>query len=91
MSKYTKELVAKEWDENAEDSDLYEIIEEDDWTQDGKYQFANTVVQTPDGKYWSIRQSRSGSYHTDWYYNDPDVIEVTPHLETITIKKWKSV
>lgn len=91
MSELTKQLIAEEWSKNSEDSDEYVVIEEDDWKQSGKYQFCNTLVQTKDGKFWRIYQSRSGSYHSDWYYDEPDVTEVEPYTETITIKKWKNV
>lgn len=51
------------------DHDLLEIVEEGDWIADGKYHYLDTIVKFKD-QYFSIQESRSGSYHTDWYYND---------------------
>jgi hypothetical protein len=68
------------------------LEEEGEWTQDYKYQNLTTIVKHVEtDTFWAIHQSRSGSYHTDWYYNDPDCNQVKPVEETITIVKWVDV
>jgi hypothetical protein len=71
----------------------FEEVDEGDWTQEGKYQTNKCVVKhTATGKCFEIYQRRSGSYHTDWYYNTPDVgNEVRKVTKTITIEEWEAV
>jgi hypothetical protein len=37
-----------------------------------------------------INESRSGSYHTDWYYSDALIYEVYPVDETRVVRTWHS-
>lgn len=85
MSEEVDKLLAI-WDETYGDGDEEQgltIVEEGEWIDDGKYSYRNTIVKWND-KFWNISESRSGSYHTDYYYNDPEAYEVTPRTETIT-------
>jgi hypothetical protein len=66
----------------------WEVVEETDWTQDHKYQYQETTYHK-DGQYFSVTQSRSGSYHTDWYYNDPECFEVERHEEVKVVVTYK--
>lgn len=73
--------------------DDFEVVyDDDDWTQDHKYQYCYMVVQhRPTGRYFQIDNSRCGSYHSDWYYNTPTVTEVS-RVETVTtVISWKSI
>jgi hypothetical protein len=68
----------------------WEEIEEGDWTQEGKYQFSQSIVSKND-KFFAINQGRSGSYHTDWYYDDAEVYEVVREEKIITTVQWVAV
>lgn len=57
----------------------YEIIEEDDWIAEGKYQYQELVFKI-EGSYYAISQSRSGSPFSDYYYTVDSVNEV-PKLQ----------
>lgn len=70
------------------EDDALEIIEEGDWVSEGKQDICETIVKH-EGKYYEITQSRSGSYYSDYYYDDPDVCEVVP--KEITTTKWVKV
>lgn len=72
----------------------FEIVEEDAWVQDGKYQYKDTIFSYQ-GKYYELTESRSGSPFTDWEYDSeywPDEKEV-PEVEKVptTIYQWKEV
>lgn len=82
-----------------------DVVFETEWEQDGKYQFKRTVVKLTDAAefdpeqwpveatmepgYYLIHDSRSGSYYSDWEYNDPDISKVEPYEVTVT--KWRKV
>lgn len=65
----------REW--IATEGEVGLCVEEGDWEQDHKYQY-NTSVYEYEGVYVQVNQSRSGSYHSDWYYNDPTFTKVVP-------------
>lgn len=71
------------------DSDS-EVIDEGDWIDDGKYSFISSVVRYKD-KFYQIDQSRSGSYHTDYYYNDPEIFEVSRSEKVVVQVVWTKV
>lgn len=83
------ELWEETYGESDEEAGLL-VVEEGDWIDDGKYSFRNTIVSF-EGKFFDIAESRTGSYHTDYYYNDPEAYEVAPHTETITRTVYKRV
>lgn len=60
-------------DELPED---FVLVDDDDWTQDHKYQYLCQIFKDGEGNYFCINNSRSGSYHTDWYYGTPDISQV---------------
>lgn len=71
-------------------TDDFILIEEGSFMQDYKSQHAVEVIQhVASQRYFAIKNSRTGSYHTDWYYDTPSVIEVCPHTKTVTT--WKHV
>lgn len=58
---------------DQEDSPELTIVESSEWEQDHKYQCRETVVHhVASDTFWEFGESRAGSYHTDWYYNDLD-------------------
>lgn len=74
--------------------DGWEEVEEDDWTQDGKYQHGSRVIKhTESGRCFSLNASRSGSYHSDWYYSWDDMTEVKAVTREVTktITEWVAV
>lgn len=72
------------WDEEEYDS----LTVDGDWFDDGKREFRTSVMKVGDS-YYQVDECRSGSYYTDYYYDDPIFYEVEPYTETITITKWK--
>jgi hypothetical protein len=92
MSEEFKDVL-EVWDEAGEESAPefdFEIIEEEDWIDDGKYSFKSTYVKWKDA-YYRIDQSRSGSYFTDYYYDDPTYVQVVPEQVVVTKTIWKAV
>jgi hypothetical protein len=67
-----------------------EVIDEGDWTDEGKYSFNSSVVRYLD-KFYIINQSRSGSYYSDYYYNDPEIYEVSRSEKTVVQVVWTKV
>lgn len=74
---------------NDEDPAL-EIIQDGNWIDEGKRSFRNSIVKI-EGRYYEIEQCRSGSYYTDYYYDDPEVYEVTPKEIVITKTVYERV
>lgn len=67
------------------------LVEEDDWTQEHKYQYCSAVYKCPEGNYFEVSNNRSGSYHTDWYYGEPSVRQVTPVEKVVKTTEWVTV
>jgi hypothetical protein len=61
-----------------------ELIEEGEWVSEGKYENCESIIKYKD-KFFCMIQQRSGSYYTDYYYNDPFFYEVEPKVITKTI------
>lgn len=76
------------WEDLPEDE--FTLSEEGEWEQEGKYQTSYVIMaHKPTNTYWCLNQSRSGSYHTDWYYDTTYITQVEP----VEVKKiiWKEV
>lgn len=74
-----------------EDSDYLEEVEEEDFVQDGKYQHRQVVYYSKKHDvHVAVNETRSGSYHSDWYYQEPDValVEKRERVVTKTITEW---
>lgn len=76
------------------DETRFKIIEEGDWISDHKYQFKDIIFQYED-KFYCLSESRTGSYHTDYYYESedwPEQVEV-PEVEKVEVVKyeWKTI
>ena len=84
-------LYNEDW-EVVEDYEKFETIEEGEWVQDYKYQYKEVVVKFDD-EFYQLNFSRSGSYHTDWYYNDTEGLKVSRQEKVVTqtIVTWEAV
>lgn len=75
--------------------DMYgwEFEEEGDFTQDHKYQYCTSVIKhIASGRCFVVNCSRSGSYHTDWYYTyDSDPCEVKKVEKVVKTIVWEAV
>jgi hypothetical protein len=76
-------------DSDPED-DMIKCVDNGDWIDDGKYSYKKTVYRVcyDTGewtRYFCISEGRSGSYFSDYYYNDPNCTEVFPQQVTTTI------
>lgn len=72
-------------------SDYLKPIEIEDWVQDGKCQYRQCVYFSPKHNvHVSVNETRSGSYHSDWYYAVPTVELVEPRerVVTQTVREW---
>lgn len=74
--------------ENHED---FETIDEGEWVQEHKYQFCEVIVkQLSTERFFRMDVSRSGSYHSDWYYDfsNSELVEVVKTTRTIVVEEW---
>jgi hypothetical protein len=77
---------------HGEDSGPYKVIESGDWIDDGKYSYSDVIFEF-EGKNYRLNKSRSGSYHSDYYYDKDDwgeeveCDEVTK--EVVITHEWK--
>jgi hypothetical protein len=66
-------------------------VEDGDWISEGKYQHQDCVYADDEGNYFMISNSRSGSYHTDWYYNTPTITQVERVVKMVETTTWEAV
>ena len=71
-----------------EDDEL-EIIEEGDWEIEYKDHACKETIVKYEDKYYNIIQGRSGSYYSDYEFDDEEVCEVVP--KEVTNIKWVKV
>ncbi len=77
-----------------EDHPDYEVVDEDDWDDQGKYQYCYPVVRhIESGKFFTFTVQRSGSYFSDYDYDFPDaeLTEVHKVTKTIVTEEWEVV
>ena len=90
MTSFTK-IQIKEivWGDNPD----FQIIEDGDWVNEYKdYDLKETIVQQKStGKYFRIDQSRSGSYYSDYEYDDPKITEVAKVEKIVRSTTWEEV
>lgn len=88
------------WDECSKRSqvvgcDMYgwEYAQEGEFTQDGKCQYSTSIIRhIQSGRCFQVSCSRSGSYHTDWYYTyDNDPVEVKAVEKVVKTIIWEAV
>lgn len=85
VSKETIDKIVDLWEISSKE---LEYIERGSWEVDHKYENRETIVKYQD-KYYCILENRSGSYFTDYEYNDPFVYEVQPIKVEVT--KWAAI
>lgn len=85
-------------DSDYQDGGKFVKVEEGEWKDDGKYQSCKIIFKdTTTDKHYSYWVSRSGSYFSEWYYDQFDynldgkeeVSEVK--LQEVIIKKWMPI
>lgn len=77
-----------------DDSDYLEEVDVEEWTQNGKYQYREAIYfSTKHQVHVAVNEARSGSYHSDWYYNEPDVslCKKVERVVTRTVTEWVTI
>lgn len=70
----------------------WDLVDDDDWTDDGKYQYRSCVYFVPEHDvHVSVSESRSGSYFSDWYYGSKYFTLVAPETKTITVVNYNYI
>lgn len=86
-AKFKKEFLLEI--EQGEEPEGVEVISDGDYVSEGKYERREIVFSFQDKRYM-LTSSRSGSYHTDYYYlsenwgDEHECYEVQPVEKTIT-------
>lgn len=71
-----------EFDGNSENVIL---LEQSEWKIDYKDYASRSTIYKKDTQWFAIYESRSGSYYSDYYYDEPTCEEVIPQeVTTIT-------
>ena len=87
------ELTAEQQEEIFRENNIegfeYEIEEELDWEDDGKYQFGGCVFKHND-KFYLINVTRSGSYFSDYEFQFGDKVREVKKIQVIK-EEWKNV
>ncbi|WP_293935386.1 hypothetical protein [Iodobacter sp.] len=86
-----KELEGIECLDLVDDDGELVVEESAEWISEGKYETGSLILHVKGTElYFCVSNGRSGSYYTDWYYNeDPDVVQVQPKETTVT--RWVPV
>ncbi|KQV99978.1 hypothetical protein [Rhizobacter sp. Root1221] len=86
----TAEQIVELFDEDHED---LEEIEEGEWTceyKDNEYR-SDIMKHLPTDTFWRIDLGRSGSYYTEFFYEDTEATQVRPVEKVVTTTEWKVV
>ncbi len=85
----TEEIKDIAWGDNPD----FVVIEDGDWINEYKdYDVREVIVQQQStGKYFRIDQSRSGSYYSDYEYDDPKITEVAKIVKKVETVYWEEV
>lgn len=68
------------------------LVQDGVWEHDHKTQHKSLVfVHTPTSRHFEIINGRQGSYHTDWYYERPEVYEVRKEVKMVEQVIWHIV
>lgn len=74
-----------------EGDDQYDLMDFDEWIGGGKYESCAPVYRSKtSGQHFAMFISRSGSYHSDYYYNFPSELVEVKEIEVIR-KEWSVV
>ena len=90
MTNFTNEEIKDiAWGDNPD----FIVIEGGGWINEYKdCDVQETIVQQQStGKYFRIDQSRSGSYYSDYEYDDPDTTEVAKVVKKVEVVSWEEV
>lgn len=72
-------------DYDFDDDEIFELVDDDDWSQEHKNQYRCSVYKHIESDtYFQLSESRSGSYHTDWYYDMPEITLVKRVEKVVT-------
>ena len=77
-----------------EDDPHYDMVDDDKWDDQGKYQYCYPVVQhIESGKFYTFCVQRSGSYFNDYDFDfpDPELTEVQKVKKVIETEEWVAV
>lgn len=71
----------RHWEILLDGSDLgdyLEIIQDGEWIDDGKYSYLEDCIikNSETGDFYEINQGRSGSYFSEYYYDEPTFWQV---------------
>lgn len=72
----------------------YTLVEQDEWDGAGEKYQTMAVVISDGERFYSGTITKSGSYFTDWNYDDygnADIMEVTKVTRTIEVTRWEAV
>lgn len=76
----------------GEGNEQFEVIDGGDWVSEGKCEYKTVIIKDINsGKFYSLSDSRQGSYHTDYvrdsdyWSDDVELTEVVPVQKTITV------
>jgi len=72
--------------ESVENPEGIEFIEEGEWEDDGKYSYCEYIFKH-EGKHYSIWNSRTGSYYSEYYYGSEDWGEFVDCQEVKKVSK----
>lgn len=65
------------------------VIEEGDWQVEHKHEYCDVVFEY-EGKYYMYGMSRSGSYWSDYHWEDPEEAYEVKQVEVVTTV-WRAV
>lgn len=87
---FTEEIISEILEDDHPD---FTVIEDGEWVNEyGDYDLKETIVhQVSTGKYYRIDQQRRGSYYSDYFYDDPEIIEVKKVVKMIETTIWETV
>lgn len=90
MSQAKIDFMLSEIADGADPEDLGTVVHATGWKDNGRHQNAVEIIETDDGTY-AVYQSRSGSYFTEWDYDEPIFNEVEVYYEDVPTLKWRKI
>lgn len=95
--KLTESQLIELWREEnfIDDNDklLFEVVEEGDWKDEGKFQDLEVIFKDVNtGKFYAFNIQRSGSYFSHYEYEVWDsVSEVEKQTKTVVVERWVAI
>jgi hypothetical protein len=90
MEDILKRVLSIHQDEYDGDDSGYEEIQLGRWIESAKNSYKTDIVRYDD-RYFMISESRYGSYHTDYFYDDPEISEVEREVKVVEQVFWKPI